>query len=323
MKENRLFTALVAVVVTVILLLSLGMFLNGSGQKRYSVSVVVGNSGDSRWTAFRAGLQQAARDENIAVNFVNTGNIASIQQEWKLIDSEVSHGADGIITELRASDGAATRLDDLSRKTSFILLNTDAESGGDVDGCFAYVGLDNTAVGKSLAAEILRNEGTGSEKRRIGIAAGNQQQYALQERLRAAEEALADYAEVVWVVSGDDQLEAMRRENGSKRADIILALDDESLQEAVRYVEVTGRRYLSLYGVGCSETLVRALDMGVVRSMLVPEEFNMGYQALVSLSDHLNHRDERVQSQIVGFRIVTKATMYEEENQKLLFPTVE
>lgn len=322
MKENRLFTALVAVVVTVILLLSLGMFLSGSGQKRYSVSVVVGNS-SSRWTAFRAGLQQAARDENIAVNFVNTGDIASIQQEWKLIDSEVSYGADGIITELRASDGAAEHLDALSRKTSFILLNTDAESGGDVDGCFAYVGMDNTAVGKALAAEILRNEGTGSGKRRIGIAAGNQQQYALQERLRAAEEALADYAEVVWVVSGDDQLEAMRRENGSKRADIILALDDESLQEAVSYVEVTGRRYLSLYGVGCSETLVRALDMGVVRSMLVPEEFNMGYQALISLSDHLNHRDERIQSQIVGFRIVTKATMYEEENQKLLFPTVE
>lgn len=321
MKENRLFTVLVAMVVTIILLLSLGMFLNGSGQKRCSVSVVV--ESDSRWTAFRAGMQQAARDENISVNFVNTGSIASIQQEWKLIGNEVSNGADGIITELRASDGAAEQLAALSRKISVILLNTNAETGGDVDGRFAYVGMDNTAVGKALAAEILRNEGTGSGRCRIGIVAGNQQQYALQERLRAAEEALADCAEVVWVVSGDEQLADMREENGSKRADAILALDDKSLREAVSYVQVTGRRYLSLYGVGCSETLVSALDNGLIRSMLVPEEFNMGYQALISLSDHLNHRDERLQTQVVGFRIVTRATMYEEENQKLLFPTVE
>lgn len=323
MKENRIYTAMVAFVVTIILLMSLAMFLNGNGQRRYTVSVVVENSGDTRWTAFRAGLQQAARDQNIAVNFVSTDQLVSIQQEWKLINREITNGADGIITEMRVSDGTAEQLSQLSRKASIMLLNTTVESGGDVEGSLAYTGMDNTAVGQALADAILQDRGNGTGRCHVGIVAGNQQQYALRERLQAVETALAEKADVVWVVSGESQLEEMRQQNGNKRADVILALDDSSLCDAVDYVQVTGRRYLSIYGVGVSEAAVKALDTGLIRCMLVPEAFNMGYQALTSLSEHLNHQDSQLRDQLVGFRLVTRDTMYDEVNQKLLFPTVE
>ena len=323
-KENRFFVIMLAAVITAILLLSLARFLNGSGQKRYTVSVVVENSSDNRWTAFRMGVQQAARDENISLSVVSTDKIASIQQEGKLISQEISNGADGIITELRSSGGTADVLAELSRSVPVILLNTQAETSGSVDGSIAYAGLDNTAVGQTLAEEILSTAEVSERALQIGIVAGNQQQFALQERLKAAEDRLSEEnVSIVWTVSGDTQETEIRQQNAGRPADVILALDDSSLLDAVHYMQNTGRKYLRLYGVGCSEELVYDLDAGLIQSMLMPEEFNLGYQAVLSLSDRLNHREGQLREQLVGFHVVNRENMYDEENQRLLFPAVE
>jgi len=58
-------------------------------EKKYSVSVIVNDSNNDRWIAMREGLEQAAKDDDIQLNYVSTGVFASEDEEKALIEREV------------------------------------------------------------------------------------------------------------------------------------------------------------------------------------------------------------------------------------------
>ena len=49
----------------------------------YTVSVIVNNSSDSRWTSLREGAEAAARDYNIRLNYVATGEFWESKTNWR------------------------------------------------------------------------------------------------------------------------------------------------------------------------------------------------------------------------------------------------
>jgi ribose transport system substrate-binding protein len=57
--------------------------------------------------------------------------------------------------------------------------------------------------------------------------------------------------------------------------------------------------------------------------MAVPYEFNMGYQAVVSAVRKLKNPVAEMKNHRIGFSIITKENLFDEENQKLLFPIVQ
>ena len=76
----------------------------------YTVSVIVNNSSDSRWTSLREGAEAAARDYNIRLNYVATGEFWGKQNELEIISKELESGVDGMIIQMYASQAAKRKM---------------------------------------------------------------------------------------------------------------------------------------------------------------------------------------------------------------------
>ena len=128
MKKNRLyFGMLILMLVAVIIWAFYNMLNVGKQETSYRVSVVVENSNSDRWTSLRQGLEQAARDYNISLSFVSTGEPPP---QWKdgCGQKRVTNGSQRHC--LRMNTDRGQELEDLSGQTAVLLLETDVDPEG-------------------------------------------------------------------------------------------------------------------------------------------------------------------------------------------------
>lgn len=68
-----------------LVIFSLLLLLTGERQevKRKSISVIVDNSTSNRWTALKEGMEAAAKDYNLHLNYVSTVSVSvTAELEW-------------------------------------------------------------------------------------------------------------------------------------------------------------------------------------------------------------------------------------------------
>ena len=325
MHEDRSFLwPIIGGLVVTILFCSV-MLVRGTGEKRYQVSVIVSDSSQDRWVPLKAGLTQAARDNNIDLSYVYTDYIDDVFTQTALINQEIADGADGIITDFCLSVGTADIVRSIIARVpvEFIITNVDADA--DISGNYATVMTDNVADGRAIGNELVIDYGDRLKEMKIGIIAGNQQQYAMQDRLKGFLEAVgAKEPEIVWTVEESRFLEQeLKRSMERVTPAVIVGLDNTSLEAAVDYVATAETKKLPLYGAGCSEKLAYYIDNGTIASMILPNEFSMGYQSLTDLSAKLRNRMMVLEDREQGFNVVHQDNLFRDENQRILFPIVQ
>ena len=316
MKKNRIyFGLLILALVVTIVWTSAGMLGVNKEEKKYSVSVIVNDSNNDRWIAMREGLEQAAKDDDIQLNYVSTGVFASEDEEKALIEREVENGADGIIVQLVSSEDTYAVFEKIDSSVAVMLLETDAVS----EGVYSVTAPDNLWIGEALAQTVLQDYGDSLSEKKIGILSGNQNQLSMQQRLGSVKKLLEDEnIEPVWILSG--QGENLSSELVTKQADepvdILITLD--YLQADTSY-----KRQFMIYGEGCSDKTVYYLDKGIIKSLVVPNEFNMGYQSVHTIAEQIKYKFSSAESTTVDSLVINRQNLYDEENQKTLFPIVQ
>ena len=78
-----------------------------------------------------------------------------------------------------------------------------------------------------------------------------------------------------------------------------------------------------LYGIGNSEKVMYYLDRGFIRKLVVPNDFYMGYQSVEELAKKLEYRGESDKNIYTGYLVIDRTNLYDETNQKMLFPIVQ
>ena len=73
------------------------------------------------------------------------------------------------------------------------------------------------------------------------------------------------------------------------------------------------------FGIGNTQRTVSSLDEGSLRGLVYQNEFNMGYLGLIRLIRESRSRKTENQAEI-DYYYVTRETLYDAENQRLLFP---
>jgi ribose transport system substrate-binding protein len=303
---------------------SYAMMNLGKKEKKYVVSVIVSDSNNDRWAAMREGLEQAGSDESLEINIVSTGKLRGIQEEKNLINREVENGTDGIILQLAASSDMTDELEDISSKTKIVLTDTDC----DPSEVYASVTADNKAIGKAIGEAIKADYKGNMKNLRIGIMLGNQNQLSLQQRLDGLKESLAGTGICLsWSAETAETEKSRDFDEKEKKnpVDIVVALNNDDIESAVDFLnDVSNKQYkFKLYGEGCSEKAVYFLDKGLISTMIVPNEFNMGYESAMALADQLKQGKETIGNTRVDFLVINKSNLYQEENQKILFPIVQ
>lgn len=289
--------------------------------EKYRISIVLDNSSSEGWGSFRKGLNAAMKRYNMEYNYVTTNRFHSIQEEYRILEQEVKGGADGIITELRATEGTGEILNSLAKEVKVELVESAREAVAPELSIPSF-SVDEEALGKALAEEVLHSP-LKKEKLRIGILAGNQQKRNMQERLKALETTLRDgKQEIAWVIEDRGETEKdLKEENHKKGVDAIVALDNDNLLSAARYTEETGRSFIELYGVGDSEELIYDLDQGVIQSLIVIDHYDMAYTAVEYLWKSLSGGKNLPESHQVNFYIANANNMYTDKMEQILFPT--
>lgn len=325
MNRNRVyFGLLILALIVTIVWTSAGMLGVNKEEKKYSVSVIINDSNNDRWIAMREGLEQAAKDDNIQLNYVSTSVFTSEEEEKALIEREVENGADGIIVQPVSSEDTYAVFEKIDPSVAVMLLETDAVP----EGVYSVTAPDNHWIGEALAQTIFQDYGDSLPDKKIGILSGNQDQLSMQQRLGSVKKLLKDEnIEPVWILSG--QGENLSTELMAKQADepvdILITLGNAETETAVDHLQAdTGyKRQFMIYGEGCSDKAVYYLDKGVIKTLVVPNEFNMGYQSVHSIAEQIKYKLSSAESMTVDSLVINRQNLYDEENQKTLFPIVQ
>lgn len=284
------------------------------------VSVIVNDSAGDQWTALRQGLEQAAKDYHVELNFVSTSDFQNVREEKDLIEREIENGAKGILYQ--TTFGGTHAVDNLTN-TPVFLLETDVEP----QEIYAVAQLDQEEVGSQLAQALKDTMGPDLEKIRIGVLCGNQNVLANKQRLEGLIEALPPHeANYVWMLSTGQQTLTEKLESAGieqRNIDVLIALNNDDTELAVDYVLEQNSSYTHIYGVGTSEKLIYYLDQGMITDLIVPLHFQMGYQAMEQMAKYLTGSSPRMESVSVGNLVVDKERLYDDENQKIIFPNVQ
>ena len=277
------------------------------------VSVLVEDSSNERWTAFRLGLDQAAREYGADVTFITSSVFSGAEDQKNLIGQEAAGSTDALI--LSPYDSEET--DYVSGAVKLVYVETEGIRDRS-EGTVAVV-PSGRKIGEALGQMLLERNGP---KLSVAILLGNTHRYSQMEMLQGLTEVIESAGGSVFPIEAEEEdlPDAMAL---AKKADLIAVLEDRLLMEAAKLSASSNFGESILYGVGCSPSNISYLDRGVISGMVVPNEFTMGYQSLAQLTEFLK-KDIPVMKDIeVGFTCVRTDDVHNPANEKLLFPVIQ
>ena len=96
-------------------------------------------------------------------------------------------------------------------------------------------------------------------------------------------------ASISWSAAAPFSEEGEALLDSQSAVDLVIALDDNSLTMAGEYAAANNLHGALVYGIGNSTEAVYYLDTGIVGCLVVPDEFNVGYQSLKEAAESLTH----------------------------------
>lgn len=240
MNRNKIYFGLLMLILVIVIIGAVYEMLDaGKEEEPYTVSVIVEDSNNDRWTAMREGLEQAAQDYNIHLNYVFSGEFRDGKEEMELIHREVRNGTDGLIVQMFSDEARMEEMSEISVQAVLMLVETDIEP----QGIYAVTAPDNVGIGAALGKAVIQDAGISAAQKRIGILCGNQEQMSMKQRLTGLGQVLSEQgAEILWVLQGSNEsmAKALVAYNQDESADIIIALGNDETELAVDYLLAGG-----------------------------------------------------------------------------------
>lgn len=315
MRKNRVSVILFLMVIVAVIGYSAYEMVNqGKDEDYISVSVIVNDSSNVRWDAFRAGLEQGAEDYHVHLNLVSTGTFQNAQEEYAIVKRELDGDAAGIIVQPYSSEADAILQSEPAKPVVLV------ETGIETDKIFNLVMTDHVKLGENLADAVVKSKAV-----KVGILSGNQSQQGMRQRLEGVKNVLSEAGiEISWVLS-DSALNQRIQNIGffsDHLVDTVISLENNETEKAVDIMLNHDNISWKLYGEGRSEKLIYYLDKGLIQELAVPNEYYMGYQSMALAVQNIRYYKDEAEQTDVEFYMVSKENLYDEETSGILFPTV-
>lgn len=315
-----LIEAALAVLAASVGFMMLGGQSNGSADK---ISVIVQNSDDSQWTAFKYGLKMAAMDKKLELSVVNTASDMTLDEEQLLIKNEIENGASAVIVQPVTAANSEEMFKSIESKVPVILIESAASKTREVS-ALPVIQPDNYGMGQALAAALLEDYGGSLTGKTLGIISQDGTSEALINRKNGLLDGLKDSdAAIVWMALGQDDGEKDQKDRKAledrPKVDFIIALDNSSVKMAGAAAAANNVHGALLYGIGRSTDAVYYLDKGIVECLIVPDEFSVGYESMSEAAKKLEHYFYKIDDKTVSYTVMRQETLFSDANQEILF----
>ena len=98
-NSSKMFILIEAVLAAAAAVLAALMLLGNTGGNYDKISVIVQNSDDNQWAAFKYGLKMAAEDLEVEMFVVGTEGEMTVEEQERVIEQEIDNGADAVIVQ--------------------------------------------------------------------------------------------------------------------------------------------------------------------------------------------------------------------------------
>ncbi len=320
MRRNKLFPALV-IILALMIAAQTALIIRQSGRTDTpsQIHVIIDDSSDNRWVQFIEGMEQAAEDEGVKVTIIPTGRLSNLTEEEDLIERVIASGTDGVIVQPFADPDAARIMENLSGRTVIELV--DESTYEILSNVVGIVSPDHEAIGEALAQEAARYAGKPLSRCTIGVVKRGASLSSEEQIMSGFTKKLEELGgKAAWVQEQSDEAGSLKDLLLEKTPpDILVALDNAGLEAAGEYA-ASLEQDIVVVGTGTSMKALYYLDSGAVQSVIVPEDYMMGYQSVSDMADYIHKSRFLPQQRTISFRVINRETLFAEENQEILFP---
>lgn len=302
-------------------MLFLGMVKNTTDEKKEVILVAktIDDSNDF-WTSFIQGAQLAAKEFDVDLTIVGPEAETMYEKQGELIEAAVADHPDAIVlvpSHFTETQKYAKKIEE----AGIALLLADSVMEEAMGSC--AVATDNVEAGRKMGqyiAEHFENvDQIGVVGHVKGVSTATEREAGLREGLGKMEKKIAD---VVFCDSDYRKAYVVTKEmlENYPGMNVIVGLNEYSSVGAARAVTDLGLSgQIKMIGFDSSMKEVEYLEDGTFEAIVVQKPLNMGYLCIETIVELLN-KEEIPKYVDSGSALITKETMYTEENQKLLFP---
>ena len=272
---------------------------------------VILRDGDGAVSTMRKGMEQAAKDLNVELRFLTPSEDNSAAEQVELLEREVTGAAPAILLIPSDRETLGSAVSAAAGKTTLVTLETDMSAWG----AAAAISADHQALGEALGTAALNGVPAGGTVLLLDSLPGDN---GIRQRLEAAKAVLEREGRQVricrWTCGSTSFGDILRIE----RPSAVIAFEAAALSDMAE-LSKGEPAFPLLYGCGSTAGIAAALEKSRVIAITAVNVFSAGYLAVEAGAKLARHENWTGVS-TVGFSIVRKETMYDSDNQKLLFP---
>ncbi len=307
-----------------VFLLIAGLVITTSHSKEEKKEIVmilkvIDNSNDF-WSAFIQGANMAAKEYGVEVTVMGPNAETKYEEQGAMIKKVIEQKPDAIAlvpSNYTETIKYAREIEEAG--IPLVLVDSTMEEA--MGSC--VVATDNVEAGRKMGeyiAEHFKNiSGIGIVGHVKGVSTATEREQGLRAGLGDLEEQVMD---VVFCDSDYRKAYLVTKEMLEKYPDmnVIVGLNEYSSVGAARAVNDLGLKgQVRMIGFDSSIKEVEYLEDGTFEAIVVQKPLNMGYLCIEKTIQLLKN-DSIPETVDSGSVLITKETMYTEENQKLLFP---
>lgn len=272
------------------------------------------------WTSLIAGAELGAEEFKADIEIVGGKSETDVEGQIKCIQEGIEKQPDAILVSPCSYSEMSEALQKVVDHGIKLVL---IDSVIDRDIAQGIVATDNYLAGRELG-EFTR--GMVTDQSQIGIVALVKGSSTAIERENGMREGLGEYEnqimDVVFCGSSYDRAYKLTVDMLEKypKMEVIMGTNEYSAVGAARAVKDLGLKgKVKVVGFDNSIEEIQLLEEGVFQGIIIQKPFNMGYLG-VEQAVHILDGKKYEKNVDSGCKMITKENMYEEENQRLLYP---
>lgn len=277
-------------------------------------------SSNDFWESVKKGATTSAKENNIKLDVWSPKDETAIEEQNRLILKAIDASPNALVVTPSSATESAPALQKVKEAGIPIVY---VDSVTDEPLADAIVQTDNVEAGRKMAKHLLPEL---TENDRIGIVAHIKESSTAQDRQKGFREGLGSYSSLIQtVIYGNSDVtysDEVTKKMLQDYPDItcIACLNEDSSVGAGRAIKELGLSgKIRVIGFDNATEEIEDLEDGTFEALVVQKTFTMGYLGISKAAGIL--RGETVDYQTdSGSALITKETMYSEENQELLFP---
>lgn len=322
-NKKRMTGVFIFIIIAAILLVAFGLFDSKNREKKIYKVILVPKTIDSTngfWTSLIAGAELGAEEFNMEIEVMGGKSEEDIKGQIAWIEESIQKKPDVLlVAPCSYSDTSEVLQKVVDSGIRLILI--DSVIDRDVAQC--TVATDNYRGGKELG-EYART--LIDDKTQIGIVAHVKGSSTAIDREKGLRDGLGAYEsqvkDVVFCDSSYDKAYSQTMEMLKRYPEIgmIMGTNEYSAVGAARAIKDLGLGgKVKVVGFDNSIEEIQLMEEGVFQGIIIQKPFNMGYLGIEQAANIMNGR--KVEKNLdSGCKLINRNNMYEEENQRLLYP---